>query len=76
MASERVIDLGNKRYADREYTGELPPSTAAAEQAARQRRELALARLRRRVREPPGGQVWLTRSDLLDLLLVLGEDDW
>jgi hypothetical protein len=77
MATERVIDLEHQRYADREYEGVLPESAAAAEQAARQRQALALARLRRRVRETPGrGQLFLSRSDLTDLLIVLGVDDW
>jgi hypothetical protein len=77
MATERIVDLEHQRYADREYEGQVPESTAAAEQAARERRAAAVARLRRRVRELPGqGVKFLTRSDLTDLLIVLGEDDW
>jgi hypothetical protein len=77
VPTERVIDLANQRYADREYEGELPESTAADERYREQRREMALARLRRRVRETPGrGVKFLTRSDLTDLLIVLGKDDW
>jgi hypothetical protein len=79
MPTERVIDLEHQRYADREYMLPLVPSVAAAEQAGRDRREQALARLRKRVRERPGeagGSLWLDRTDLLDLLLVLGEADW
>jgi hypothetical protein len=75
MATERVIDLENHRYADREYAGEAPGSAALAEADLRQHRERALARLRERVREPPGGQTWLSRSDLLDLLQALGLDE-
>jgi hypothetical protein len=77
MAVERVIDLEGQRYADREYAGPLPESDAAAGPAARDRRGLALRRLRRRVREAPRpGGSFLTLSDLTDLLIVLGEDDW
>jgi hypothetical protein len=76
MATERIVDLANQRYADREFEGPLPESTAAAEQAQRQRRETALGRLRRRVREKPSPRTFLTLSDLTDLLIVLGEDDW
>jgi hypothetical protein len=76
MATERVIDLEHQRYADREYEGVLPESTAADEEARERRREMASSRLRKRVREPPGGQIWLSRSDLLDLLIVMGVDDW
>ena len=77
MAVERVIDLAHQRYADREYDGELPPSTAAEEEHRRRRRAMARARLRRRVREKPGtpGLV-LYRADLVDILILLGEDDW
>jgi hypothetical protein len=77
MATERVIDLANQRYADRPYEGELPASTAAAEQARADRRAAAVARLRKRVREYAGRpRGCLDRSDLTDLLIVLGEDDW
>jgi hypothetical protein len=76
MATERIVDLENQRYADRPYEGPLPASGAAEAQAKGERQQLALGRLRKRVREPPGGQIWLSRSDLLDLLIVLGADDW
>jgi hypothetical protein len=46
MATERVIDLEHRRYADRPYEGPLPVSGAAEAQARERRRELALARLR------------------------------
>jgi hypothetical protein len=77
MAVERVIDLEHSRYADREYAGAVPESAAFAEGCQRARRERALARLRRRVKEPPGtGSLSLDRTDLLDLLLLLGVEDW
>lgn len=77
MAVERVIDLANRRYADREYEAALPESGAAAEGYRRARRERARARLCRRVKEPPGvGSLSLDRTDLLDLLLLLGVEDW
>jgi hypothetical protein len=76
MATEHIVDLEHQRYADREYEGPLPENTGAAEQAKAERQALAVARLRKRVREPPGGQIWLSRSDLLDLLIVMGADDW
>jgi hypothetical protein len=77
MATEHVIDLENSRYADREYAGALPESTARAEAWERERVELARERLRRRVKEKPGtGRMHLDRSDLLDLLLLLGVHDW
>jgi hypothetical protein len=76
MATERFIDLEHLRYADIPVTRVLPPSTAAAEQARAERQEAARARLRRRVRQQPGPRVWLTLSDLTDLLILLGEDDW
>jgi hypothetical protein len=77
MATERIIDLANQRYADVTYEGPLPVSGAAEEQRRAERQHEALARLRRRVRELPGqGQLFLSRSDLTDLLIVLGVDDW
>lgn len=77
MATERVIDLENSRYADREYAGALPESTARAEEWERDRVARARARLCRRVKEKPGtGLMHLDRSDLLDLLLLLGVHDW
>lgn len=77
MAVERVIDLEQQRYADREYDGELPASTAAEEEHRRRRRDQARARLRRRVRERPGQPgVTLYRADLVDLLILIGEEDW
>lgn len=77
MVTERVIDLAHQRYADREYAGELPQSTAGEDQHRRRRRDLARARLLRRVRERPGSaRVGLYRADLVDLLILMGEEDW
>jgi hypothetical protein len=77
VATERVIDLGLRRYADREYAGELPESQARAEAHQRERVARARARLCRRVKEAPGtGRMHLDRTDLLDLLLLLGVEDW
>lgn len=76
MAVERIIDLQRQRYADREYEGPLPESTAAAEAYAQARRERARDRLVKRIKEPVGGRASLDRSDLIDLLLLLGVDDW
>jgi hypothetical protein len=78
MAVEHVIDLEHQRYADRDYDGRLPESTMPAEQYQRDRRVKALARLRKRVREPAGtrDKSFLSRTDLVDLLIVIGEEDW
>jgi len=77
VATERVIDLELQRYADREYDGELPQSMVAEEEHRRRRRDRARARLHRRVRERPGSQrVGLYRADLVDLLILMGEEDW
>lgn len=77
MATERVVDLENRRYADREYDGTPPDSTAGAEEWERRRTEQARARLVKRIKEKPGtGRMYLDRSDLLDLLLLLGVHDW
>lgn len=77
MAVERVIDLEHQRYADREYGAELPVSTVPEEEHRKRRRDLARARLRRRVRERPGQPgVALYRADLVDLLILIGEEDW
>jgi len=76
MATEHIVDLEHQRYADREYEGELPESDGAAEQAKAERQGAALTRLRRRVREPASPRTFLTLSDLTDLLIVLGADDW
>jgi hypothetical protein len=77
VASERIVDLEHKRYADREFDGELPESATAAEAHRERRRAQARARLRRRVRERPGSPgVTLYRADLVDLLILLGEEDW
>jgi hypothetical protein len=73
MATERVIDLENHRYADREYAGEIPVSTAARDEEARaEYRACALASLRQRA---ASGGNWLTTSDLRDLLIVIGTDE-
>lgn len=76
MARELVIDLEQQRYADREYEGELPLSVVAEEEHQRTRRDRARERLRRRVRErgAPGGMLY--RADLVDLLILIGEEDW
>ena len=75
MAVERVIDLEHQRYADREYEGSLPePDAAEAYQRARRAR--ARDRLVKRIKEPIGGRASLDRSDLIDLLLLMGVDDW
>jgi hypothetical protein len=76
MATERIVDLENQRYADREYTGTLPLSGAAEAQAQAERQHAALGRLRGRVREPASPRTFLTLSDLTDLLIVLGVNDW
>jgi hypothetical protein len=75
MASELIIDLGNKRFAEVETEGPRPESSAADEQCRAERRQLAKERLLRRVREQLGGQVFLDRMDLLDLLIALGLDE-
>ena len=66
MAVERVIDLENRRFADREFDGEQPASTAGEEARQADRRRLALARLKIRA---AAGDVMLA-----DLLTVLGLD--
>jgi hypothetical protein len=77
VAVERVIDLAGKRYADREYEGDLPEPDASGEAGTERRRAEALARLRRRVREQITiPRPYLDRADLVDLLLVLGVSDW
>lgn len=72
MATERVVDLENQRYADVPYLEILPSSTAEEEQARAERAEASLGRLRRRVRGAADDTRLLTRADLKDLLLVLG----
>lgn len=67
MATERVIDLENQRYADRPYEGPLPLSGTAEAQARAHRQHLALARLKIRA---AGGD-----DALADLLTVLGLDE-
>lgn len=71
MATERIVDLANKRYADRPYEGPLPLSGAAEAEARAAGQHAALARLRERVHET-GAPQYLTRSDLSDLLTLLG----
>lgn len=67
MATERVIDLANQRYCDREFEGVIPPSTAAAEERVRRSKELALERMRARVAQDDD------QSELaLDVLILLG----
>jgi len=67
MATERVIDLEHQRYADREYTGTLQDSTAAADAAREAARGRALTRLREKSAVDPV---------VTDLLIVLGLDTW
>lgn len=74
MATERVIDLEHQRYADREYEGVLPESTAAAEQARAERRAVALSRLRERAHRDTGALA-LDKLDLQNLLTALGLDE-
>lgn len=76
MATERIVDLANQRFADREYAGPLPVSGSAEEAARIKRQHEALGRLHKRVREPASPRTFLTLSDLTDLLIVLGVDDW
>lgn len=76
MAVERIIDLENQRYADREYEGRLPVSAAPEEAAHAERQHAALARLRTRVHEAAWKpRAVLDRSDLADLLIVMGADE-
>ena len=67
MATERVIDLEHRRYADRPYAGELPVSAMAGEQARGARQRSALLRLK--VRAGLGDPV------VSDLLIALGLDE-
>jgi hypothetical protein len=67
MTTERIIDLANQRYADREYDGPLPVSGAAEEQARVEKQRRALLRLKIRA---AGGD-----DTLADLLTVLGLDE-
>lgn len=53
MATERVIDLANQRYADRPYEGPLPPSGAAEEQERAERQRAAFLRLQERAATDP-----------------------
>lgn len=74
MATEHVIDLEHQRYADREYEGTVPESTAVAEQVRAERRTVALARLRERAHWDTGALA-LDKLDLQNLLTVLGLDE-
>ena len=76
MASERIIDLENQRYADREVPDAAVIVPDPEEAARAERQQAALSRLRRRVREKPGPRTFLALADLTDLLIVLGLDDW
>lgn len=70
MATERIVDLKNNRYADRET--EIIISASASEENERAAAQLAaLARLRERVARH-GADIYLTVQDLADLLLMLG----
>jgi hypothetical protein len=67
MATERIIDLANRRYADRECAEALVLSQAPVEAARARRQELALARLRARAAD---------HDELaLDVLTLLGLDE-
>jgi hypothetical protein len=72
VATEHVIDLEHQRYADREYAGSLPESTAAAELAREKPQREALARLRCRMTDLACRPLHLDTSDLADLLILLG----
>lgn len=73
MAVERVIDLENHRYADREYAGEIPAGPQDRDEQARaEYRACALAGLR--ARACVDGAL-LTTGDLRDLLIVMGADE-
>jgi hypothetical protein len=74
MATERIVDLANQRYADRPYEGELPESTALAEGLRAERRAVALARLRERAHWDTGALA-LDKLDLQNLLTLLGLDE-
>lgn len=67
MATERIVDLENQRYADRPYDGPLPVSGAAEAQARADRQHHALLRLK--FRAASGDDA------LADLLTVLGLDE-
>lgn len=76
MATERVIDLTHQRYADREYTGPRPERDASGDSSREHRRARARGRLLGRVRQMDTPRRHLDRTDLLDLLILLGEEDW
>lgn len=75
MATERIVDLENQRYADREYTGSLPLSGSAREAARAAGQHAALAFLHGRVSGADAGPFNLTLADLASLLTVLGLDE-
>ena len=75
MAMERIVDLENQRYADREYAGPLPVSGAAEAQARAEGQHAALAFLRGRVSGANPGPYNLTLADLASLLTLLGLDE-
>jgi hypothetical protein len=71
MPTERVVDLENSRYADRESEA-VPAASGSLAEAERAAAQLeALARLRARVARH-GADIYLTTTDLADLLLMLG----
>jgi hypothetical protein len=67
MATERIVDLANQRYADREFEGPLPVSGSLEEAQRAHRQHLALLRLK--IRAASGDDA------LADLLTVLGLDE-
>lgn len=77
MVTEHVVDLAKQRYGDLVYEGTAyVVSGAAEEQAKAERQHVALACLRRRVRDGTGVPgVTLSLADLADLLVVLGLDE-
>lgn len=67
MATERIVDLENQRFADRPYEGVIQLGPAAAEQAKAYRQEQALARLRARAAQHD--------EFARDVLILLGLDE-
>lgn len=76
MATERIIDLEHKRYADREYEGPVRESTAAAEAAKDERRRLAAESLRRIAALSDDPRTGSLASDVAkNVLILLGLDE-
>lgn len=70
MATERIIDLANQRYADRPYEGPLPVAAWPEERERQLRQENALELLKLRLLG--SGPDLLDRTDLRNILTVLG----